>query len=113
MSPPLPIDFGRLRRQGSAASICNLSDILMNGSDGTNTETYNTAGSQSPRTKNIFRQIQFLTLNYAMFLHFQIATHIINIEAYLKMPAYANSDLGINRIRAYLFYLSLFFISKR
>lgn len=36
MSPPFPIDSGRLGRQGSDASICNWSDIPINGSDGTN-----------------------------------------------------------------------------
>lgn len=47
-----------------------------------------------------------------MFLCFQIATHIMNIVAYLKMPAYAISDLGISRIRAQLLNPSLLLSQK-
>lgn len=48
-----------------------------------------------------------------MFLCFQIATHIMNIVAYLKMPAYAISDLGISRIRAQLLNPSLLNLSQK
>lgn len=53
MSPPLPMDSERPGDRHLMPGACNSSDILINGSNGTNIWAYNIAGSQGPRTKDI------------------------------------------------------------